>query len=296
MKVALTGGTGFVGRHVTAVLAGAGHKVTLLVRPGCKLPDVLHHHQALEIDFADTSNSAFVRAGEPDVLIHLAWSGLGDFRAHAHFEHELPLHYRFLRAMVANGLPRLVVTGTCLEYGLQNGVLTEEADTRPVCAYGLAKDTLRRQLELLQGIQPFDLTWARLFYLHGDGQPERALWPSLKRAAESGQLSFAMSPGDQLRDYLPVRDVAEILGALASLDRGQGIVNVCSGRPQAVRSLVESWIKAHNWSLTLDLGAYPYADYEPLAFWGCRSKLDACLAATTTAIAHHDTPREALHE
>lgn len=278
MKIAVAGATGFVGRHVVAALAGTGHAVTLLTRPGRALPVELQGHETREVDFAN-ADAAFARAGAPDVLIHLAWGGLADFRALGHVEAELPLHYRFLRAMVDGGLQRLLVTGTCLEYGLQPGALAEDADTRPVCAYGLAKDTLRRQLELLRRVRPFELTWARLFYLHGDGQPARALWPSLKRAAEAGERSFAMSPGDQLRDYLPVREVALILVELAQSPQGQGIVNVCSGRPVAVRTLVESWLQAHGWSLTLALGAYPYADYEPLAFWGDRRKLDACLAA-----------------
>jgi nucleoside-diphosphate-sugar epimerase len=232
------------------------------------------------MDFTEADSGAapaFVRAGEPDLLVHLAWGGLDNFRALAHFEHELPLHYRFLRAMVTTGLPRLLVAGTCLEYGMQSGALVEGADTRPVCAYGLAKDTLRRQLELLCRVHPFQLTWARLFYLYGEGQADRALWPSLRRAAESRADSFAMSPGDQLRDYLHASDAAAMLARLTQLESGGGTVNVCSGKPIAVRSLVESWLKQHCWRLQLDLGAYPYADYEPLAFWGDRRKFDALL-------------------
>jgi dTDP-6-deoxy-L-talose 4-dehydrogenase (NAD+) len=44
-----------------------------------------------------------------------------------------------------------------------------------------------------------------------------------------------------------------------------------------VRRLVEQWIERNGWSIDLELGRYPYPDYEPMAFWGDRRKLDTCL-------------------
>jgi nucleoside-diphosphate-sugar epimerase len=283
MKIAVTGATGFIGRHVVAELDRLGLTATVLVRPSRETPTYLQRHRVVPHDIAETvpPQHAYACAGEPDVLLHLAWGGLADFRALEHFEREGPQHYRYLKSMVEGGLPRLLAVGTCLEYGRQSGALSETADTRPVCGYALGKDMLRRQLELLQSTRPFGLTWARLFYLHGEGQMARALWPSLRRAAEAGETSFPMSRGDQLRDYLPVRDAARHLVALALGSHCDGVVNVCSGRPVSVRALVESWIAANDWNIHLELGARPYADYEPMAFWGDRAKLDACLQSAT---------------
>jgi dTDP-6-deoxy-L-talose 4-dehydrogenase (NAD+) len=266
-----------------AELERRGLRPVLLLRPNKPAPAFLvgRTTQPFDLERFD-AGSVFERAGAPDVLIHLAWSGLDNFRSLLHFEREAPSHYAFLRAMVDGGLPSLLTTGTCLEYGLQSGALNEAADTRPVCAYGLAKDTLRRQLELLGRAKPFALTWARLFYLHGEGQSERALWPALQRAARAGETRFPMSAGEQLRDYLPVAVAARHLVDLAlapSPPSGHGVVNVCAGTPVSVRGLVESWIAANSWAIRPALGVKPYADYEPMAFWGDRTKLDAALAA-----------------
>jgi dTDP-6-deoxy-L-talose 4-dehydrogenase (NAD+) len=146
--------------------------------------------------------------------------------------------------------------------------LTETRPARPITAYGFAKDTLRRQLEFLGQNQPFDLTWARLFYTYGEGQAPTSLLPLLAAAAARGDTHFAMSSGEQLRDYLPVRDVAAKLAALALRDSGAGIVNVCAGKPISVRGLVDSWIAENGWRIVLDRGKYPIPDYEPMAFWG----------------------------
>jgi len=59
--------------------------------------------------------------------------------------------------MVLAGVKQILVTGTCFEYGLQNGCLSEEMPTVPVTPYGLSKDTLRKSLEMLQTVHLFTL-------------------------------------------------------------------------------------------------------------------------------------------
>jgi dTDP-6-deoxy-L-talose 4-dehydrogenase (NAD+) len=53
----------------------------------------------------------------------------------------------------------------------------------------------------------------------------------------------------------------------------QGIINCCSGTPVSVKTFVENYLKEKNRSIKLNLGYYPYTDYEPMYFWGDNSKL-----------------------
>ncbi len=214
---------------------------------------------------------------QPDLLMHLAWGGLPNYKSLHHFEEQLPAQYSFLKALVESGLNNILVTGTCFEYGMRSGPLSEHLEARPSSPYGFAKDMLRRQLEYLRQLKPFNLTWTRLFYLYGDGQAKSSLLPQLKSAVDRGDRAFNMSGGEQLRDYLPVADVVKHLVSLATIGRNIGVVNVCSGKPISIRTLVEGWIKENGWSIDLRLGHYPYPDYEPLAFWGDRHKLNRCL-------------------
>jgi dTDP-6-deoxy-L-talose 4-dehydrogenase (NAD+) len=114
--------------------------------------------------------------------------------------------------------------------------------------------------------------------MYGDGQPATSLYSQLLAAGESGDASFKMSPGDQLRDFLPVTTVAKYLVELALDPFGAGIVNVCSGQPVAISSLAKKWINQRNWKMKLERGHFPYPDYEPMAFWGSTAKLHALLA------------------
>jgi nucleoside-diphosphate-sugar epimerase len=277
MKVAVTGASGFIGRHVLVELESRSVVATVVLRPSSTASPWLPKHTVTRMDLQNPQPNAFEIMGAPDVLIHLAWGGLPNYRSLQHFERELPAQYRFLKGLVESGLKKLVVTGTCFEYGMQSGPLREDMETRPVNPYGFAKDTLRRQLEYLKSVQSFALTWARLFYLYGEGQAVNSLLPQLERAVERGDKVLNMSEGEQLRDYLPVTEVAKCLVSLAMGNRDNGIVNVCAGKPISVRKLVEGWIKERDWPIKLNLGHHPYPDYEPMAFWGERQKLDRCL-------------------
>ena len=116
----------------------------------------------------------------------------------------------------------MVVAGTCFEYGFQSGPLSPSLETRPANPYGFAKDCLRRQLQFLQAHHAFRLAWARLFYVYGPGQASGSLYPLIQQAVTRGDRSFPMSGGEQLRDYIHVRDVARRLADLATMAAGNG--------------------------------------------------------------------------
>lgn len=231
-------------------------------------------HASVTHDYADDSKDPFALAGKPDTLIHLAWGGLPNYGSDRHVVVELPAQVRFLERMLAGGVKTLLVTGTCLEYGMQSGALREDIPAAPTTPYGSAKDLLRQTLESLTSQYGCALTWARLFYSYGEGQSSNSLLPQLRAAVARGDRAFRMSGGEQQRDYLPATEQARLLVALATNGRANGIVNVCSGTPITVRALVEQWIRENSWTIELELGHYPYPDWEPMAFWGDRSKLD----------------------
>jgi nucleoside-diphosphate-sugar epimerase len=282
-KVALTGASGFIGRHILVELASYPVEVTAVTRDAAKLASVGKDVRVVELDLGSPHVDDYKRLNRPDMLIHLAWDGLPNYNSLHHFETELPRQYLFLKGLVEAGLPSLLVTGTCFEYGMQSGALSEELTPLPNNPYGYAKDALRRQLEFLRGKHSFALTWARLFYMYGEGQSVTSLYPKLKEAVLRGDNVFNMSGGEQLRDYLPVNKVAAALVALALRQADIGIVNICSGKPVSVRTLVEGWLRENGWDIKLNLGHYPYPDYEPMEFWGNSLKLLTYLPQLCTA-------------
>lgn len=277
MKICITGASGSIGRYVLAELMRQQVEVVVVTRDATQFSALVGPVRIVEMDISVADQNSFVLLGRPDILIHLAWDGLHNYMSLHHFETELPRQFSFLKAMIEAGLPSLLVTGTCLEYGMQSGPFSEELVTVPSTPYGFAKDALRQQLQYLQIVKQFHLIWARLFYMYGEGQSTNSLYSQLKDAVSKGAKVFNMSGGEQLRDYLPINEVARLITVLAKLQRDIGCVNICSGQPISVRKLVERWLLDNQWDIDLNLGYYPYPDYEPMAFWGDRMHLTSIL-------------------
>ncbi len=273
MKVALTGGTGFIGQHVRKLLAKSEHDILLVVRKQSKIDEIGANEKFVTADISEDRNDWFDYLGRPDVLLHLAWGGLPNYLDNYHAEVELPIQSQFLGKVVASGLPKLVVTGTCYEYGLTSGALVESQETNPNTPYGIAKDLLRRELFEIQLRQNFELTWARIFYPYGDGQSEMSIYSQLRAAMLNGDQQFKMGSGKQILDFISVDKVASTLVFLTTRCAGVGLVNIGSGEPQSVLDFVQFQIHALGAQLEPLVGALPDRNFESQSFWADASKL-----------------------
>lgn len=278
MKIVVSGATGFIGNHVIECLLGKNHTVIATGRDVQKAEKINWFSSVQFLPFDINSDydksDLFAYFGKPDKLIHLAWDGLPNFNSLIHIENNLLNHYRFLKNYLDSGGKHLLVTGTCFEYGLQDGCLAEDVLPDPITAYGIAKDSLRKFLQLLHKNQDsFVFQWVRLFYMYGEGQHPKSIIPQLDVAIKNGDAYFNMSGGEQTRDYLPVDQVAEYICKIALQNRVTGIINCCSGNPISVKQLVENYIISKGASIRMNLGYYPYPSYEPMHFWGNNTKL-----------------------
>jgi nucleoside-diphosphate-sugar epimerase len=280
-KILVTGATGFIGNYIVPELLRQGHEVLASSSSEARASQAPWFDKVryIPFDLAHFKRSIdyFHFFGEPDLLIHLAWEGLPNYSSSFHLETNFPRHAAFLENLLIHGLRDLSVTGTCLEYGMQEGCLTEVMPAIPSTPYGQAKDALRQSLQKLELNHPFILKWVRLFYMYGKGQNPNSLLSQLDKALQAGAFTFNMSAGEQLRDFLPVESVSNYIVQISLQDQVQGIINCCSGRPVMVKDFVENYVKLKNGKISLNLGYYPYPDYEPMRFWGAVDKLNKIL-------------------
>lgn len=279
MRIAVTGADGFIGRHVVNELIKKDIEVIAICRKKVDFPSTLNRRafQQHILDIRNVSKHTYDDLGRPEQLVHLAWGGLNDFQSPRHIDLELPMHDKFLSNMIESGLPQLLVTGTCLEYGIQSGELHESSPSIPTTSYGKAKKLLWERLNSLATNRKLNVTWARIFYMYGEGQPKNCLFSQINNAVNNGCQTFKMSKGDQIRDYLPVNEVSSSIVNLALKKSNVGIINICSGKPISIYDLVQQWKKHYSWEINLELGYYPYPSYEAMSFWGNRDKLDYLL-------------------
>jgi nucleoside-diphosphate-sugar epimerase len=216
------------------------------------------------------------RAGElmvaiqPTHLLHLAWVATpGVYWTSPDNPRWVEASLRLIEAFAAHGGQRVAVTGTCAEYDWSAGGACHETDTptRPATLYGTCKDELRLKAEQSK----LSLAWARLFFLYGPREHPARLVPSVANALLAGQPAETTA-GDQERDFLHVEDAADALVQLLLSDVA-GPVNIGSGEPVAVRSVVETIAGIVGRPDLLRLGAKPMPSNEPLQLYADVARL-----------------------
>lgn len=279
LKILVTGATGFIGNHViNELLKNEENEVIATSKDIHKAKEYTWFSKVNYIEYDINSNqeiNLYEYFKTPNKVIHLAWEGLSNYNDLNHIEKNLFNHYKFIKNLVANGLKEITITGTCFEYGMTNGCLDESMPTKPHNAYAIAKDSLRRFIEELSKNFDFNYQWIRLFYMYGEGQSKKALLSLLEQSIKNGDKEFNMSGGEQLRDYLNIKNVVKniLLISNQTLFSNQ-IINCCNGKPISIRKLVENHLNKKEYNIKLNLGFYSYPNHEPMAFWGDNTKLN----------------------
>jgi len=275
MNILITGATGFIGRHLVKKLFDENHRLIVVTRNRLNIEKFEWRDKVtiLEIDLHFNYERILNNIELPDLVIHLAWSNLPNYNKIFHVSENLPADIKFLSYLAYNGIKRFIVTGTCYEYGLQEGCLLEDLDTAPITTYGFAKDTLRRYLEILSKETGLIIQWLRLFYIYGDGQNSNSIIGQLEFAIKNNQKEFNMTNGNQIRDYLPISEVVRRIQFLLLNPQINGVINCCSGVPISIYDFILRRRDELGSNILLNRGYYNHTEIAPFSFWGHSSKL-----------------------
>ncbi len=209
-----------------------------------------------------------------DTVVHLAAAGVSPQKADwaTLFRTNVADSLVLWRKAVEAGVRRLVVCGSCFEYGRsaeRYEYIPADAPLEPTSTYGASKAAATMAALALAAETRIELMVLRPFQVFGEGQHESNFWPSLKAAATCGK-DFPMTAGEQVRDFVPVEEVAKtFLQATRQSDLQPGvprIQHVGTGNPQTLRTFAEHWWKQWDARGKLLVGALPYRTGEVMRY------------------------------
>jgi nucleoside-diphosphate-sugar epimerase len=131
------------------------------------------------------------------------------------------------------------MAGTCFEYDVSMGLLSESTPLAPRHLYSACKRALFEVMTHLTAATTTSFAWARLFFLYGPHESRGRLVPAVIDALLGGE-DARVTTGEQIRDFMHVADAASALVHVLETDALSGPVNVASGRPIMVRQVVET--------------------------------------------------------
>ncbi|GAA0633886.1 UDP-glucose 4-epimerase GalE [Sporichthya brevicatena] len=260
MKLLVTGGAGYIGSVVTALLLADGHDVVVLddlstghadaVPAGAELVRARVH------DAADVLDPSF------DAVLHFAAKSLvGESvaRPELYWENNVVGSLALLDAMRGAGVRRLVFSSTAATYGEPDTMpITEDTPPRPTNPYGMTKLTVDMAIAAecaAHELGAFSLRYFNVAGAHLGGavplgerhDPETHLIPNLLKVATGENpeaklfgSDYPTRDGTCVRDYIHVTDLADAhVRALTRITPGRHeICNLGSGSGFTVREVL----------------------------------------------------------
>jgi len=273
MKIIVTGGTSFIGSHFLKLALKSGHEVVALRRSG-STPRIPLPQEPRWLESPASPFTLPPSDLHDAVLVHLAAHGVSPqtctweeaFRFNV--TESLSLFTRALEA----GVRRFVICGSCVEYGKsaeRYEAVPPDAPLEPVGSYAASKAAQSIAAAALGRESHSEFVILRPFTVFGEGQNASNFWPSLRKAALSDE-DFPMTPGEQIRDFIPVENVANAFLSACLRDDllpGRPVVeNIGTGHPQSLRDFAGFWWKHWNASGKLLVGALSYRPKEVMRY------------------------------
>lgn len=262
MKILVTGANGYLGQGITRKLIDSGNEV---IATDIK-DDLIDKRATIKCANIFGIEDPFNYFDKPDILLHLAWR---DGFVHNSINHlnDLPLHYDFIHKMINGGIKQFAGLGSMHEIGFYEGSINENTPCNPESLYGISKNALRKAVEL-DCKEKVIFQWLRGFYIVGNSTSGSSIFSKITQSVKEGKKEFPFTMGLNQFDFLDYDVFCKQVVTTISQREINGIINICSGRPEKLSDRVERFIKDNDYDIRLNYGAFPDRPYDSKAIWG----------------------------
>jgi UDP-glucose 4-epimerase len=271
-RIIITGANGFVGGHLSTALQVIGLRVTQLVRSKA----TVSHKEVTQIvvDLNDSKRlKEIISTLQPNYVIHLAASkdrvNSGAQFCDSYQKNVVTSLNLISFCLDLPNFKRFIFLGSCDEYGQAICPFDEEMREMPANAYGLSKLAVTKILAGLYQSHQFPSVVLRPTVIYGSNQGSEMFLSALIQSLLSKK-DFAMTHGNQFRDFVHVDDVVDaIIKAIYAGNQVDGkVVNIGAGVSHQVKKiafLVANLIHPDAYT-NLKFGAVQYRSHEVMDY------------------------------
>ncbi|OLU43725.1 NAD-dependent epimerase/dehydratase family protein [Faecalibaculum rodentium] len=263
MRILVTGANGYLGKGVVRQLLDDGIEV---IATSSKDNLIDSRAKVIISDLFSVQNP-YEFFGKPDAVLHMAWR---DGFLHNSVTHinDLAKHYKFLSTLAEAGVKQIACMGSMHEIGFFEGSIDESTPCNPQSLYGISKNALKDLLRLKCDENKVIFQWLRGFYIVGNTEDGCSIFSKIIQAAHNGDKHFPFTMGLNQFDFLDYDDFCKYIADCVEQTDIDGIINICSGRPEKLADRVERFIKDNKLEIELDYGQFPDRPYDSKAVWG----------------------------
>lgn len=241
MRVFLTGGTGFIGRYVVKHLEKEGCNILLLTCASKENIPPIMKSKKIKIVLGNLSDinkwKNKLTQFKPDTTIHMAWEDIPDYGVKKSIKN-LKYGLNLFEELAEIGCKKIICTGSCWEYGQNQGKLSEDFPTRPSNAFTTAKNALHYLGREIAKENNMQFIWTRLFYVYGPGQRGNSLIPYIINCVKEGKELRIKTPSAR-NDFIYVEDVAKAIVAILEKSNQNTVYNIGSGYSTSIQDIIK---------------------------------------------------------
>lgn len=252
-RVLMTGGTGFIGCHVSAELWRRGSDLVLFdMAPdleALKLVAGPEAAAALKVIAGDVSSAVdvfrAVHDAQPDLIIHLASPNFTEASADSVVRRMIGGHINVLEAARLWKVSKVVwssatsVFGSPKSHGGVETVISNNAPHHPYSLYGIGKSTCERLAEFYRTRYEVDVLGLRFVQGYGPGKKRgRPFGYELFRRALAGE-PYEVPFGDDLINWQFVEDISKLILSAADSRRSSPVTLNTTGEVLTMSETVD---------------------------------------------------------